>query len=75
MNMIECPCVDCVCLAICRHKTVGTLLVECAILDKSIDKYIKSLKIGEIINHWPSIESALNPTAWYLDERNNIYSR
>ena len=72
---MKCPCVNCICVAVCRHKHYSKLITECAILDGSIDAHIRSLELGEVVNHWPQIEKALKPTQWSIDERNNIHPK
>ena len=35
--MYKCPCKDCICLPICRHKNVDRLVKKCTLLDEFIE--------------------------------------
>ena len=48
------PCKDCVCLAICRHKRVANLHVDCALF-----RYYTSNG-----SRWLRIHDVLQPTQW-----------
>lgn len=61
--MIKCPCEQCVCLAICRHKTFPELFIDCDM----IRKYEPHYKDGILKrSHMLDIERILQPTIWKL---------
>lgn len=59
---MECPCIDCVCAPICRHKLYGYLFSDCALLRRYILKYdVVHLRDEAKMKTMIRI---LNPTHW-----------
>ena len=59
---VPCPCIDCICKPICRHKPYLRMIWECSL----IKEYIPDYNHISITNREPliSVESALNPITW-----------
>jgi len=67
MNYKKCPCVDCVCVAICRLKRYTILIRDC----KLVVDYINSHAWDGAI-HLPYFRAlicdAIDPTSWKVDD-------
>ncbi len=46
--MIKCPCKDCICLPVCRHKDVDRLVKKCILLDAFIEDNSRRYHPGSI---------------------------
>ena len=64
-NIMDCPCIDCVCMAICRHKRYILLFESCELLMKYEPHYIAPgvRRAKRII----IIETTIDPTTWKYD--------
>jgi hypothetical protein len=65
---ILCPCVDCICLAICRHKKYLTLFQDCSI----VKMYEPHYQLLHKRNYYRIVhlESILHPSMWeYILEK------
>lgn len=61
--MNECPCINCVCIPICRHKTFLKMHADCHL----VSYYIRcNLTFGSFI-YRIEIRDVLNPTQWEVD--------
>lgn len=58
---MKCPCEECICLAICRHKEYYMLFVDCSLITIYMDT-VES--ITEDTARFSSIRSTLKPTTW-----------
>ena len=61
----DCPCVKCVCLAICRLKFYGTLFLECSIVQDYLTQSYDQ-DANHRFEHRVALKVALNPIAWDL---------
>lgn len=59
--MKACPCHECICLAICRHKYYFNLVNQCFDLNAFIYQFPHRDKRHEL-------ESIMKPTRWMVDE-------
>ena len=61
MSNDKCPCEDCICLAICRHKEYLKLFHDCELLrtENNFDRIYTKRKV-----RLPTIQNVLNPTRW-----------
>jgi len=57
---MKCPCEDCLCVPVCRHKNYFALFLGCCL----IDKYVKKPNDGT--NHYTIkiTQKILKPTLW-----------
>jgi hypothetical protein len=63
--MNECPCEECICLPICRHKSWTDLSEHCLLISNYINiNWGKSYTRYYMI----AIERILNPTAWSVGQ-------
>ena len=58
-----CPCIDCICLPICRFKYLGRLFDECELVDSYIPRW--STKKRSDLKRMFTLEKILNPELWY----------
>ena len=68
MTNNECPCINCVCIPICRHKYWNRMRFDCSL----ITDYMKQYDIIVPYSRGKSISDALNPTKWKLNEKGHI---
>ena len=60
---MKCPCINCICVPVCRHKTFDNLYDDCILLeDYSYDNDLLTPPIYRI-----EINSILKPTTWSVD--------
>lgn len=58
INDNQCPCIGCICLSMCRHKSIDKLTEKCSIFDSFIEAnsiryqrgYIRLTKISTLQN-------------------------
>jgi hypothetical protein len=61
-NIEKCPCENCICVPICRHKLYAFLFRDCILLKDHISKYhVESERNPYKIEQ---LEKTLNPTLW-----------
>ena len=69
-NCKECPCVECILVAICRHKSYDNLVKQCSILKP----YVFEAKGEEHKKSCRELVKTIKPTKWILgEERKNGY--
>jgi len=57
-----CPCIDCLCLPMCRNKSYQTLFEECSIIDEYAKREATNhLRQTKYLNE---VELVLKPTKW-----------
>ena len=57
----ECPCVDCICMPICRHKHFIDLTVECELIDNfTTDHENKPREVENMVITY----NTLKPSRW-----------
>ena len=71
------PCVNCICLPVCRHKHYHDTVNDCALLNKVLDTYYEQIDntsyttidiIGKHTGKFKTLlQSHLNPTRWKVD--------
>ena len=71
---MNCPCYNCVCVAMCRHKKFHILLNNCCILDTTLYnrgrqnrnkiRYQRLPGFNEMILE---VRDSLRPTRWFVD--------
>lgn len=62
MNMPQCPCYNCICVPVCRHKTFGEV-IACPLIEKYVSTYnLQSYFLCRI-----SIHKSLKSTRWAVD--------
>ena len=60
---MNCPCINCICVPICRHKTFDRLYHSCSLLEGYY--YGNNLPYPPV--HRFDISEALKPTRWSVD--------
>ena len=80
MSNDKCPCEDCICLAICRHKEYPDLFQDCILLREYEPAY-SNHKLRSPTRIY-SLQAILNPTIWvhgydpdYYTKRPVIYRK
>ena len=75
-KLTECPCIDCICLPVCRYKNYRNLLIECETLFSKL--YITRIicmeaRDSNFVKDIRLIQDFLKPTEWQtLDLGNGI---
>ena len=62
--MIKCPCFNCICVPVCRHKTFSNLYHSCSLLED----YYYGNKSPYPRVHRLEMSNALKPTRWSVDD-------
>ena len=62
MNGVECPCENCICVAVCRHKPYDNLFQDCELLNDYEPSYKSMYSRNEDLI--TAIKMILNPTGW-----------
>ena len=62
---MDCPCINCVCMPICRHKHYILLFESCELLMKYEPHYIAPAM--RRVHRIRVIQQTLNPTSWKYD--------
>jgi hypothetical protein len=71
----ECPCKNCICIPICRHKMYMQLFKDCCLVKKYVPKY-DWIYLGrhrdekELDERVKEICLAINPVRWYKMKNN-----
>ena len=58
------PCIGCLLIPVCRHKTFGTLLIECELAKEYFDSDDQERNAQDYFMGIIELEAVLNPTAW-----------
>ena len=64
MNNTKCPCKNCICVPICRHKSYLQMMSQCSIAKDYIPDY--SVVHGKNAHKVIAIEQAIGPTTWRM---------
>ena len=75
MKPLKCPCINCICIPICRHKTYKKLQQDCflvAPLGDYVTSYLSRSHIEYPHHHRVNIRDALNPVKWDVDGSGNL---
>jgi hypothetical protein len=70
-NRIKCPCKNCVCVPVCKHKGYFKLM-SCRFLIDYVDLYYRGIHYD--CSHRVEIKKILKPTNWDLTESKNVVS-
>ena len=62
-SITVCPCHNCICLAICRHKRYSDLFGECCI----IYNWYRNIPIDECPIYRYVVKYTINPTRWNVN--------
>jgi len=69
----KCPCRDCICIPICKHKTYPSLILECELIHGMIYAITISItsreECAKIVR---DIRDNIKPTIWDINERDTI---
>jgi len=62
---VPCPCIECICVPICRHKNYQDLILQCIIvhdilLKGTTERFIKLVR---------QVEEHLHPSLWSVTKR------
>jgi len=64
MTKNKCPCIDCICVPICKGKMYSALFAECSLIEQWIPLYY--MPYARAKSDLDKLISALNPTRWYI---------
>ena len=69
---MKCPCYNCICVPICRHKTFGNLYLNCSLLSKYISSSDRD--VADDKSSWARkyIWDILKPDKWIVDDKGNV---
>ena len=75
--MNKCPCEQCICIPICRHKDYYTLVSSCHLVKTEL--FYDAEADNQFRHRWFSrsivnIEKYLKPMLWYVDVENSGYA-
>lgn len=77
---MKCPCYNCICVPICRHKEYNTLFQDCTIVCRFMIDINSNPSFGSKfgIRHHKSkrrdiIQALLKPTQWNIDKDGIVY--
>lgn len=56
---MKCPCENCICLPVCRHKKYYSLFIDCSLIKKYIPNHNSVLKKNK-----DKLEEIMKPTYW-----------
>lgn len=59
---MKCPCIDCICTAICKHKLYGHLFRDCALLRNYMPKH--NITHLRHVERMKNIVEVLQPAHW-----------
>lgn len=76
--MTKCPCEECICVPICKHRTYNVLLDKCNLLRKQL--FYKGRHHDTKRRRWFSkailcTERCLKPKLWHVEVENDGYAR
>lgn len=67
----KCPCIKCICIPVCRHKTYFKLKDECELVHQYIMDEIL-VRGNKGFSYRIEIKSAIKPTEWTLNFQGEI---
>ena len=75
---MKCPCEECISLAICRHKPLGTML-QCVLITNYHKHHMKGLLVGshDYVRSYRYyrrvIMEIMKPTMWKVDSNGRLF--
>ena len=63
MTNQKCPCIDCVCIPICRHRSFSEMLTRCSIIHEYENSHMER-NGEEYFISLLELEKVLKPTNW-----------
>lgn len=69
--LLNCPCYDCICIPICRHKTYTHLFGDCSM----ITSYVADNDPMSIEYIVTNIQSVLKPTIWEYSKKGALLTQ
>ena len=64
---MKCPCENCVCLPVCRHKEYSNLFIDCSLIREYIpDHNLVFMRSWDHIYH---LEEIMKPTRWGFEDK------
>jgi len=75
--MTKCPCEECICIPICRHKHYYTLVTSCHLVKtelfyrENVDNAFRHRCFSRAI---VDIEKCLKPVLWHINVKNSGYA-
>ena len=70
---MKCPCVNCICVPVCRGKTFGILFRDCVLLINYIPNY--RVPASRSIIRMSTLVNSLRPLTWDYDNRSRFMVR
>ena len=78
MTQTNCPCHNCICVPVCKHKKYFALTRGCQLIRDFIDHELSSTtEVSDIQNavHRRIIYESLKPAAWLIDKNGWVVDR
>ena len=73
MSDKKCPCIDCICIAICRHKSYPSLILGCETIYRMIFGITISITSKESCTKIVrDIRDNIKPTIWDINDTGTI---
>lgn len=67
MNDIKCPCEECICVPICRHKHYSQMVRDCIIIGYHLYEegdFSSKNRVRRFYSYLDIVRYTLNPTKW-----------
>lgn len=68
-----CPCVDCVCVPICRHKLFNDMISSCILVHEYLTDHRYISGVSAVMRH--RVSETLKPTKWRVDHDGYFISK
>ena len=71
---MKCPCIDCICIAVCRHKEFFDMLNDCHLIVMRLyytDTDVPGTRSRSFSRTVKEIETYLEPTSWHIKKVDN----
>ena len=65
----QCPCIECICKAVCRHKGFVQLIHDCILVDNYHSEYIERDRKAFLYS-LKAMQDILKPTNWKYEGYN-----
>ena len=79
MTELKVPCINCVCIAICKIKDFADLYFNCKLVQDYFHKGMEKGDLGSLggkcLPNYQDVCKLLQPTEWYVDDKGHMFSR
>ena len=67
-----CPCENCICISVCKHKHYVQLFINCILLKKYLPNYQDARKRSQ--NRLSNLYNIIQPTTWSVVKKQDSIS-